>query len=136
MIPFNSNGPSPEHDEIGTFMHDWAEAIVSNDVAEMAPFTSDDWVLVDKPGMITRETFHRVVRDGQLRHTTMTHDILGVSRYGPVAVVRTHGTNTAVFHGTAIEADEWTTNILVAGDDGWHCVLTQLTPRADPSEAS
>lgn len=130
---FNAANPAREIEEPANFIHAWANAIVSNDVAQMAPFTSEDWVLIDQPGVITRQAFHRVVADGVLQHTTMTHEILGVSRYGQVAVVLTHGTNTAVFEGTAVHADEWTTNILVAGDGGWRCVLTQLTPRKVPS---
>lgn len=129
LLEIEVTAPTSQPDEPAAFIHEWAKAIVTNDVAQMAPFTSDDWVLVDKPGVITRDTFHRVVADGVLRHTAMAHEVLDVSQYGPVAVVRTHGTNTAIFQGTGIEADEWTTNILVADDDGWRCVLTQLTPR-------
>lgn len=115
------------------FLHRWASAIVTNDVEQMALFTSEDWVLIDKPGVISREAFHTVVRDGTLRHDRMVHDVLDVCPLGHVAIVRTRGRSTAVFRGTVIEADEWTTNVLVADVLGWLCVLTQLTP-VEPME--
>jgi uncharacterized protein (TIGR02246 family) len=132
--PTNTTGNTGAHpgddEEIATFVHRWAEAIVANDVEQIARFTTDDWVLVDKPGPITRDTFHAVVASGMLRHDTMTHDVLDIRRLAPdVAVVRTHGRNTGSFQGQPIEADEWTTDILVRSGDGWRCMLTQLTPR-------
>jgi uncharacterized protein (TIGR02246 family) len=112
------------------FMHRWARAIVTNDVDQIAPFVTDDWLLIDTPGAVTRDAFHKVVASGVLRHTTMTHDVLDIRPLGPdVAILRTHGHNTAEFQGEPVEADEWTTNILVRRPDGWRCMLTQLTPR-------
>lgn len=119
--------PDPEADLAG-FVHRWADAIVSNDVDRMAAFTTADWILIDQPGAISRETFHRVVANGQLRHEHMTHEVLGVDRHGPVVVVRTHGRNTSSFQGRLNTADEWTTNLLVETPDGWRCAMTQLTP--------
>jgi uncharacterized protein (TIGR02246 family) len=132
--PTNTTGSTGTHrsddEEITTFVHRWAEAIVANDVEQIARFTTEDWVLVDTPGPITRDTFHAVVASGMLRHDTMTHDVLDIRRLGPdVAVVRTHGRNSGSFQGQPIEADEWTTDILVRSGDGWRCMLTQLTPR-------
>jgi uncharacterized protein (TIGR02246 family) len=126
-----SSGVRPgDDDEIATFVHRWAEAMVANDVEQIARFTTEDWVLVDKPGPITRDTFHAVVASGMLRHDTMTHDVLDFRRLAPdVAVVRTHSRNTGSFQGQPIEADEWTTDILIRSGDGWRCMLTQLTPR-------
>lgn len=116
--------------ELEQFIHRWAEAIVTNDVSEMERFTADNWVLIDRPGVITREAFHQVVRSGQLLHNSMAHEVLAIDRYGPIAVVRTRGRNAAEFQGKPIKADEWTTNLLVEGADGWTCFLTQLTPVA------
>lgn len=115
---------------LAVFMRRWAEAIVTNEVEELAAFTTDNWILIDRPGVISREAFHHVVATGELHHDRMTHEILGIDRYGPVAVVRTHGRNTSTFQGRAIEADEWTTNLVIEGSEGWRCVLTQLTPTA------
>lgn len=123
---------TPSADEaLADFMNRWAEAIVSNNVDRMDRYVTEDWVLIDKPGIITRESFHRVVAAGQLSHTRMTHEVLFVRHVGPDAVViGTRGRNAAVFQGEDIVADEWTTNILVRHEDGWRCSLTQLTPTA------
>lgn len=96
----------------------------------MEHFTTENWILIDQPGEITREAFHNVVRSGQLRHHSMTHEVLDIDRYGPIAVIRTRGRNRGEFQGKPIEADEWTTNLLTEGADGWSCFLTQLTPVA------
>jgi uncharacterized protein (TIGR02246 family) len=132
-----SGDQAGDDNEIATFVHRWATAIVANDVEQIARFTTDDWVLIDKPGPIPREAFQAVVASGMLRHDTMTHDVLDIRRFGPdVAVVTTHGRNTGSFQGQPIEADEWTTDILVRGADGWRCALTQLTPRQPNPAAS
>lgn len=122
--------------ELEQFIHRWADAIVTNDVTKMERFTTGDWILIDRPGLITRDAFHQVVRSGQLRHNSMTHEVLGIDRHGPIAVIRTRGRNTGEFQGNPIKADEWTTNLLVEGADGWRCFLTQLTPATptDPGE--
>jgi ketosteroid isomerase-like protein len=126
----NSGDQAGDDNEIATFVHRWAAAIVANDVEQIDRFTNDDWVLIDKPGPIPREGFHAVVAGGMLRHETMTHDVLAIRRFGSdVAIVTTHGRNTGAFQGQPFEADEWTTNILIRGSDGWRCTLTQLTPR-------
>lgn len=118
-----------DEEAVVTFLHRWAEAIVANDTEQMERFVTDDWVLVDGPGVITRETFHAVVASGELRHTSMVHEVLGITRLGPDhAVIRSRGRNTGTFLGEAIEADEWTTNVLTRRPDGWRCLLTQLTP--------
>lgn len=119
--------------ELVGFVHRWAEAIVTNEVERIAAFTTDNWILIDRPGAISRQAFHHVVATGELRHDHMTHEVLGIDRYGSMAVVRTHGRNKGWFQGRPIEADEWTTNLLMHGPDGWRCVLTQLTPRDQPA---
>ncbi len=125
-----------DEEEIATFVHRWADAIAANDVEQIARFTTEDWVLIDKPGPITRDTFHAAVANGMLRHNTMTHDVLEIRRFGAdVAVITTHGRNSGSFQGQPISADEWTTDILVRTDDGWRCALTQLTPR-QPTQAT
>lgn len=130
MTPTDPSKQAAEDGVLESFVHRWASAIVANDVEQMERFVTDDWVLIEKPGVISRDTFHGLVADGVLRHTTMSHDILDIRHLGPgVAVVRTHGRNAGSFQGDLIEADEWTTNILVRSPEGWRCALTQLTPR-------
>lgn len=119
------------HDELERFLHRWAKAIVTNDVSRMAPFVSDDWLLIDLPGLVTAEQFHSAVHSGALRHDSMTHEVLHVRQLAPdVALLVARGRNTGAFNGAPITADEWTTDILVRDDHGWRCILTQLTPVA------
>jgi uncharacterized protein (TIGR02246 family) len=134
--PTNTEVQPDDDKEIASFVHRWAEAIVANDVEQISRFTADDWVLIDKPGPLTRDTFHAVVGSGMLQHDTMTHDVLTIRRFGPdVAVITTHGRNSGSFNGQPIEADEWTTDVLVRTNDGWRCALTQLTARQpNPTE--
>jgi uncharacterized protein (TIGR02246 family) len=113
------------------FLYDWADAIAANDVERMATFVTDDWVLVDVGGQVTAGAFHEVVRNGTLRHDTMVHDITGIRHLSDdIAVIMTHCQNTGVYQGEPISADEWTTDIVIRTNDGWRCVLTQLTPRS------
>jgi uncharacterized protein (TIGR02246 family) len=118
-------------EEITGFIHRWADAIVANDVARMALFVTEDWVLVGQTGSICRDSFHELVASGILQHHTMTHEVLEVRQLGlDVAFLRTRGRNTGTYQGNPIEADEWTTDILVRTSDGWRCALTHLTPVA------
>lgn len=101
-------------DELEDFVHSWAEAIVANDVARMERLVADDdWVLIDRPGLVTREQFHAVVASGELRHDTMSHEVITVRRLAPeVAVLVTRGRNTGSYRGRPINADEWTTDVI------------------------
>ncbi len=120
--------PSPSTTDIERFFDQWSAAIVSNDVDRIAAFTTEDWILVDRPGVITRDGFHAVVSTGELQHTSMEHEILEVRHHGEVTVVLTRGRNTAIFRGETHQADEWTSNLLIEEPGGLRCVLTQLTP--------
>lgn len=116
-------------DALDDFVHRWAEAIVANDVTRMARFVTDDWVLVDRPGLATRDQFHAVVASGELHHDTMSHEVIQVRRLSPdVALLVTRGHNSGSYRGQPISADEWTTDVVVRAADGWRCTLTQLTP--------
>lgn len=117
-------------DGLEDFVHRWAEAIVSNEVTRMERFVTDDWVIIDRPGVATRDQFHAVVASGDLHHHTMSHEVIEVRQLSPdVALLVTHGRNTGSYLGQPLSADEWTTDVLVRTTDGWRCTLTQLTPR-------
>lgn len=117
--------------ELESFLHRWAEAIVTNDVGQMAPFVRDDWTLIDRPGLVTAEQFHSAVESGALRHESMCHDVLEVRVLTPdVALLVARGRTTGTYQDVALAADEWTTDVLVRDAAGWRCVLTQLTPVA------
>lgn len=116
--------------QLEMFIHHWADGIVSNHVTQLEEFATEDWVLIARPGAISREKFHDVVRSGALQHHDMTHEVLDIRMCGEVAIVRTHGRNTASFDGELLSADEWTTNLLTWQEGRWRCSLTQLTPLA------
>lgn len=126
--PSNSDA---DDEELQTFIHRWAEAIVANDTTRMEQFVTDDWMLVDKPGLIPRDAFHGVVASGQLRHDEMSHEVLHLKKItDDVAILVTQAHNSGSFDGQPMSADEWTSDVLLRTPDGWKCVLTQLTPRA------
>lgn len=96
----------------------------------MKSFTAANWILIDRPGVISHDSFHNAVATGHLRHDSMSHEVLGIDRYGSIAVIRTRGRNSGLFQGHPIKADEWTINIVLKEAGGWKCFLTQLTPQA------
>ncbi len=111
----------------------WAAAIVSNDVARIAAFMAEEWVIVSESGIGTREQFLSLVASGELTHTAM--DLvsdLRVRIYGETAVITGRITNTAHYAEHCFEADEWTTDVFVKQQDRWRCVLSQITP-AEPA---
>jgi len=120
----------PDDIELAEFVHRWAEAIVSNDVDRIGRFTTDDWILLDKPGPIPRETFHGVVASGQLTHHKMTHEVITIRRLNDdTALLITKASTAGSFAGHPVGADEWTSDVLVRTPTGWKCTFTQLTPQ-------
>ncbi len=63
----------------------WRRAIVENDAEAIGRFVSEDWVLVDRDGVGTREDFLSLVASGALTHSAM-RPVEGTER------VRVHGT--------------------------------------------
>jgi ketosteroid isomerase-like protein len=105
------------------------QAMISNDVRQIANCISDDWVLVtSQKGPISREAILAVVANGVLSHDTMTKRIDRVKVYGDIALVTGRGQNTGHFMGQPIVADEWITDVYHRVGEHWRCVLTHLTP--------
>ncbi|TQM38290.1 nuclear transport factor 2 family protein [Pseudonocardia cypriaca] len=114
--------------ELEAVEDEWARAIVSNDVARIAGFMADDWVMVSESGVTTREQFLAVVESGALTHSAM--DRVGDARvrtYGDTALLTARITNTAHYEGRRFDADEWVTDVFVRRGDRWLCVLSQIT---------
>jgi uncharacterized protein (TIGR02246 family) len=115
------------------FLAEWSAAIVTNDPEAIATFVMPDWVLVTpEAGIVGRDQFLDAVRSGRLRHDTMHHDVLRVRSHGDVLVVTTRERNTGCFLGQRLDADEWTTDVVVRDDGRWRCALTHLTPVSRP----
>jgi ketosteroid isomerase-like protein len=105
------------------------QAVVSNDVAKIRKYITDDWVLVDaQGGIIPQERFFSVVEQGALSHSSMTKQILRVKLYGNIALVTGRGQNTGTWQGQPMQADEWITDVYQKINDEWLCILTHLTP--------
>jgi len=73
------------------------------------------------------------VQSGALTHESFETDVRQVRVYGDTAVVVAHVTNTGTWNAAAFTSDEWTTDVYLKQEGGWKCVLTQLTPRTEPS---
>ena len=118
-----------EFDQFEKIARSFAQAILSNDTAQIAEFLSDEWVLVTpEAGPVSRQQFLQNIENDVLRHKTMEIDVARVMVYGDIALVTGRGRNTGTFRGQPIEADEWTTDVYRRMDGRWRCVLTQLTP--------
>lgn len=109
------------------------EAMVSNDVAQIAACISDDWSLITpESGPVSREGMLGAIASGVLSHDMMTKTVARVKVYGDVAIVTGRGQNTGTFKGELIAADEWITDVYLLVEDQWLCVLTHLSPAMMP----
>ena len=112
-----------------TLLDQWAAAIVANDAERIGSFAEPDWVIVGpEGGPGEREPFLAVVESGDLTHSDMAFEVLGLRVYGDVAVVLAKGTNHGEWRGEPFSADEWTTDVFVRRPQGWRCAFTALTP--------
>ncbi|MGW6907574.1 nuclear transport factor 2 family protein [Streptomyces sp. NPDC054940] len=121
----------PDADRLAALAHAWAAAMVSNDPTRIADFMADDWVIVSESGISTKAQFLTYVESGDLTHSAF--QLVGEPRiqvYGDSAVLTTRVTNTAHYKGERFDADEWTTDVFVRGDEGWRCVLSHITAAA------
>ena len=110
-------------------------AMISNDVARIRGFITDDWVLVTpESGVVPGTRILNVIASGELSHDTMTKEVVRVKVYGDFAAVTARGQNTGQFKGRPIAADEWVTDLYRRIDGRWFCVLTHLTPATSMSD--
>ncbi|MDN3297839.1 nuclear transport factor 2 family protein [Streptomyces ficellus] len=124
--------PGDPEEELADAVADWAAAIVANDPTRIAAYMADDWVMVSRSGVSTRQHFLSLVESGELTHSAM--ELLGEPRvrvHGDTALFTGRVTNTAHFRGKRFDADEWTTDVFMRRDGGrWVCVLTHITAAA------
>ncbi|MEU9373659.1 nuclear transport factor 2 family protein [Streptomyces sp. NPDC048255] len=120
-----------DHAQLTAVVKEWAAAIVSNDVARMASFMAEDWVIVSDSGISTKDQFLAFVESGALTHSAM--ELISPPRirvHGDTAVFTARATNTAHYGGRQSDADEWTTDVFVRQDGRWLCVLSHITAAA------
>lgn len=104
-------------------------AMVSNDVEQISRCITDDWILVTpEAGPVPRSRILGVIASGVLTHATMTKVATHACVIGDVAWVTGRGQNTGTFKGSAMQADEYITDIYRRVDGHWRCMLTHLTP--------
>jgi ketosteroid isomerase-like protein len=114
--------------ELEELLKEWSHAIVANDADAIGKFISDDWVIVDRPGVFTKKDFLESVRSGLLMHDSRIHVVHSVRAYGDIAILIARGKNTGKFQGEPFRNDEWSTDIFRKQNDRWICLLTHLTP--------
>ena len=105
------------------------QAMVSNDVEQIARCVTDDWILVTpEAGPIPGSRVLGVIGSGMLTHATMTKVATHACVIGDVAWITGRGQNTGTFKGEPMAADEYITDIYRRVDGQWRCMLTHLTP--------
>ena len=108
------------------------QAMISNDVEQIARFVTDDWILVTpEAGPIPGARVLGVIGSGMLTHATMTKVATHACVIGDVAWITGRGQNTGTFKGEPMAADEYITDIYRRVDGQWRCMLTHLTPAQD-----
>lgn len=126
--PAEDGGDEAVHADLAAVAEAWAAAIVSNDAARIASFTTDDWAIVSESGIASKDEFLALVASGQLTHSAM--DIVSRPRirvHGDTAVFSVRMTNTAHYGGRRFDADEWTSDVFVKRDGRWLCLLSHIT---------
>ena len=107
----------------------FSRAMVSNDVERISRCITDDWILVTpEAGPVPRSGILGVIASGILTHATMTKVPTHACVIGDVAWITGRGQNTGTFKGSAMQADEYITDIYRRVDGRWRCMLTHLTP--------
>jgi hypothetical protein len=116
-----------EEEKLIQFGISWDQAILSNDVSEISPFMSDDWVNVGSNGITTKETFLASIKSGSLTHHTMTTELPRAKIYNDTGIVTSRGISAGTWNGTPFELHEWQTSVYIRKVETWQCVLTMLT---------
>jgi ketosteroid isomerase-like protein len=107
---------------------DFAAAVLSNDVAAIGKFLTDDWAIVDaEGGVIDKARFLGAIKAGTLIHEEMELDDLTVRAYGNSAAVTTITSTKGKFAGRAFATQERATDFFVKRDGRWQCAFSQLT---------
>ena len=105
----------------------WDQAIVSNDVNEISPYMTDDWVIVGADGITSKADFLTPIASGKLTHNRMDSDEMHIKINGDTAVVISKGTSAGTWMGEAFSLFEWSTSTFVRIDGKWLCMVTMLT---------
>ena len=124
-------GRAPDEASFTTLLADWNSAVVANDADAIAAFAEPDWAFVGENGIFSGTQFLRSVAAGRVTHDHMTSEVRNVRVYGDIAVVVARVRNSGTYEGNAFALDEWSTDVFVARNGRWRCLLTHLTPAAE-----
>lgn len=89
---------------------------------------ADEWIMVSERDISTKVHFLSSVESGQLTQTSF--EMVGDARikvYGDNAVLTGGVVKTAHFGGQHLDADEWTSDVIVKRDGKWLCVHSYIT---------
>ena len=105
------------------------DALVSNNVHEIAKHLAEDWTLLEGQfGIVSKEQFLHVIELGDLSHTAMRKKVLQVKHHDKIAIVTSRGMNVGSFKGEPFNSEQWITNIYKKEDESWRCLMTQEAP--------
>lgn len=105
----------------------WDQAMINNDVPEIARYMSDSWVGVGSNGITSKADFLGWIKSGALVHNRMDSDKMHIRMYGTTGIIVSRGTSAGTYNGEAFELYEWSTSVFVKERGDWQCVLTMLT---------
>ena len=115
-------------EELLTFEREFTQAVAGNDVAGIARFVADEWVIVDADGSIVdRLLFLNVIESGALSHESMATTDVEVRVHGDTAVVTGITTSKGHFMGKGFTTRERASDVLARLNGRWLCVFSQLT---------
>lgn len=122
---------APDEASFTTLLADWNRAVVANDADAIAAFAESDWTFVGEDGVHSGAQFLQSVAAGRVTHDHMTSEVHHVRVYGDIAVVVARVRNSGTYEGNAFTLDEWSTDVFVARNGRWRCLLTHLTAAAE-----
>ncbi len=109
--------------------YDWNKAIEENDVASMAKYMSDEWIIFSGDSNITtKQMFLQLVESGDLIHTQMDFEVLYVKVFGSTGIVMQKGTSSGNWKGQTFSNYEIASTVFVKTNDQWLAFLTMIAP--------
>jgi ketosteroid isomerase-like protein len=109
-------------------VHDWDQAMISNDPEAIGRFMAADWAIVGPDGSLGgKDRLLSLIASGDLKHDAMTSDDLIVRLYGDSAVVIATGVSGGTFKGRPFRELERSSNVFGRRGGGWVCVSTHLS---------
>jgi ketosteroid isomerase-like protein len=114
--------------ELVETVHEWDEAIISNDAGAIGSFIADEWTIVGPDGSISgKDRFLSLIAGGDLKHDAMASEDLIVRLYGSSAVVIAKGVSGGTFKGQPFRELERSSNVFIRRNGRWVCVSTHLS---------